>query len=192
MRLIARRMASCRPEVKLFFLNVKLARHTVRWVTSRARKHTSTAAARPWRLRGVPIPISARMNSPRLQPAACTSSRFAMFVCPRRWVRRRRPVSCNSRRPSVRFRGEPTALVVGEAQASGSKLLALDAVLVLQIVDDVALLLVDPRRERDQDELRRMRQPRHGGQATSSTAPRVTRPIESDRNWLELANFTEE
>lgn len=62
------------------------------------------------------------------------------------------------------FRGEPTSLVVGEAQAPGSDLFAQDAVLFQEIVDDVALLLVEPASERDQDELQWMRQRRHGSQ----------------------------
>jgi hypothetical protein len=70
----------------------------------------------------------------------------------------------SAQRPGLR--GESTTLIVREAQASGSTLLAQDAVLFVQIVDDVALLLVDPTGERDQDELQRMRQPRHDGQAT--------------------------
>jgi len=52
------------------------------------------------------------------------------------------------------LRGEPTALVVGEAQASGSELFAQDAILFLKIIDDVTLLLVDPAGERDQDDRR--------------------------------------
>ena len=36
--------------------------------------------------RGVPTPIRCRRRSPRLQPATCTSSRFRMFGCPRRWT----------------------------------------------------------------------------------------------------------
>ena len=64
------------------------------------------------------------------------------------------------------FRSEPTALVVGETQAPGSDLFTQDAVLFLKIVDDVALLLVEPAGERDQDELQWMR--RHGGKRIRS------------------------
>src|ERR1035437_5339408 len=35
-----------------------------------------SAATRPWRLRGVPTPITERMSSPRLKPLACTMSRL--------------------------------------------------------------------------------------------------------------------
>src|SRR5262249_23487148 len=61
-------------------------------------------------------------------------------------------------------RGEPTALVVGEAQPCGSDLFTQDTVLFPKIVDDVALLLVEPAGERDQDELQGMRPRRHGDQ----------------------------
>jgi hypothetical protein len=64
------------------------------------------------------------------------------------------------------FRGEPTALVVGEAQTPGSELFAQNTVFPLEIVDDIALLLVDPTSERDEKELQRMGQRRHGGQPT--------------------------
>jgi len=42
--------------------------------------------------------------------------------------------------------------------------------------DYVALLLVDPTGERDQDALQRMRQPRDGGQATRARASRRLGP----------------
>ena len=69
------------------------------------------------------------------------------------------------------FRGEPTALIVREAQTSGPELFPQDAVFLLQIVDDIALLLVHPTGERDQDELQRMRQRGHGVQATRGPTP---------------------
>src|SRR5262249_14054015 len=83
--------------------------------------------------------------------------------------------------------GEPTTLIVGEAQASGSKLLAEDAVLFLQIVDDIALLLVDPTGERDQDELQRMRQPRHDGQATRRSTSSATASARPESNLARKA-----
>jgi hypothetical protein len=64
-------------------------------------------------------------------------------------------------RPSLG--GEPTSLVVGEAQAPGSNLFTQDAVLFLKIVNEVALLLVEPAGERDQHELQWMRHWLHGG-----------------------------
>ena len=63
------------------------------------------------------------------------------------------------------FRRESTALVVREPQTSGPELFPQDAVLFLEIVDDIALLLVHPTGERDQDEPQRMRQRGHGLQA---------------------------
>jgi len=43
-----------------------------------------------------------------------------------------------------------------------------DTVLFLKIVDDLALLLVDPTSEGDQDKLQWMRQGRHGGKRIRS------------------------
>ena len=42
----------------------------------RAIKGLNAAAARPWRLRGVPTPVSCRMSNPRLKPQTCTSTRL--------------------------------------------------------------------------------------------------------------------
>jgi hypothetical protein len=44
----------------------------------------------------------------------------------------------------VGFRGQANPLIVGEPESPRSELLAEHAILLLQIVDDVALLLVDP------------------------------------------------
>jgi hypothetical protein len=51
-----------------------------------------------------------------------------------------------------RFRRQATALIVREPQTSGAQLFPQGAVLLLEIVDDIALLLVHPTGERDQDE----------------------------------------
>jgi hypothetical protein len=48
-----------------------------------------------------------------------------------------------------------------EAQPAGAKLLAEHAILGLEIVDDVALVLVDPARQGHNEELERIREPRH-------------------------------
>ena len=56
---------------------------------------------------------------------------------------------------------QSSALRVGEPQASGAKLFPENAVLVLEIVDDIALLLVHPTGERDENEPQRMGQRRH-------------------------------
>src|SRR5262249_30862176 len=71
------------------------------------------------------------------------------------------------------FGGEPTALVVGEAQTPGSDLLTQDTVLFVNIVDDVALLLVKPGGERDQDKPEWMGQRRHGGEPIRGSVHRT-------------------
>jgi hypothetical protein len=53
------------------------------------------------------------------------------------------------------LRRQSTTLRVGEPQPSGPELLPEDAVLFLEIVDDVALLLVHPTGERTEDEPQR-------------------------------------
>jgi hypothetical protein len=80
----------------------------------------------------------------------------------RRHDRRELSQEPSSQRPG--FRGEPTARVVGEPQAPGADLFPQDTVFFLKVVDDLALLLVHPTGERDQDELEWMREGRHGGQ----------------------------
>lgn len=82
------------------------------------------------------------------------------------------------------FRGEPSALMVREAQTPGPELFPQDAVFLLQIVDDIALLLVHPTGDRDQDELQRMRQRGHGVQATRGWAYRRRGPREVKSNSL--------
>ena len=56
------------------------------------------------------------------------------------------------------FRRQTTALIVGEPQTSGADLFPQGAVLLLDIVDDIALLLVHPTGERDENEPQRRRQ----------------------------------
>ena len=55
------------------------------------------------------------------------------------------------------LRGQAAALRVREAQTLGRELFPKDAVLFLEIVDDVALLLVDPAGHGDDEELQRVR-----------------------------------
>ena len=62
----------------------------------------------------------------------------------------------------VGFGGQTEPLVVGEPEPPRSELLAEHAILLLQIVDDVALLLVDPAGQRDQKEPERMPERNHG------------------------------
>jgi hypothetical protein len=51
---------------------------------------------------------------------------------------------------------QSSALIVGEPQPSGAELFAENAVLLLKMVDGIALLLVQPTGERDQDEPERV------------------------------------
>ena len=64
----------------------------------------------------------------------------------------------------LRFGGQADALIVGEAQPTRAELLAEHAVLGLEIVDDLALLLVDPACERDNEEPEWVRQRKHEAQ----------------------------
>ena len=66
-----------------------------------------------------------------------------------------------SERP--RLRGQAAALRVREAEPPRSELLSQDAVLLLEIGDDVALLLVDPSGHGDDKELERVRKLAHTG-----------------------------
>jgi hypothetical protein len=53
------------------------------------------------------------------------------------------------------LRGEPPALSVGEAQAPTAELLPQDAVLLLEVRDDLGLAAVHPAREHQEQELQR-------------------------------------
>jgi hypothetical protein len=53
----------------------------------------------------------------------------------------------------LRLGGQPNALVVGEPETPRPELLSKDAILGLEIVDHVALLLVDPAGQRDEEKL---------------------------------------
>jgi hypothetical protein len=70
------------------------------------------------------------------------------------------------------FGGQADALIVGEAQPTRAELFAEDAILGLEIVDDLALLLVDPACERDHEEPERVRQRRHEAQGSRSAQER--------------------
>jgi len=71
------------------------------------------------------------------------------------------------------LRGQANPLIVGEPEPPRSQLLAENAILLLQIVDDVALLLVDPAGQRDQKEPERMAQWNHGRRVSEPQAARV-------------------
>ena len=62
------------------------------------------------------------------------------------------------------FRGQADSLIVGEPEPPRSELLAQHAVLLLQIVDDVALLLVDPAGQRDKKKPKGMPERNHAPQ----------------------------
>ncbi len=71
------------------------------------------------------------------------------------------------------FRGQASTLGVGEPETARTELLAEDAILFLEIVDDVTLLLVDPPSERDDEELDGLRKRQHVGER--SRGPRRSR-----------------
>jgi len=62
-------------------------------------------------------------------------------------------------RQELSFGGQANALIVGEAQPARAELRAEHAILGLEIVDHVALLLVDPARQGHNEELERIREP---------------------------------
>src|SRR3989454_5526075 len=70
---------------------------------------------------------------------------------------------------SLGLGGQANALFVGDAQPPRSKLLSEHAVLLLEVVDQVALLLMDPAGQRHKQKPQRMRQRRHDAQVTKAT-----------------------
>ncbi len=64
---------------------------------------------------------------------------------------------------NIAFHGQAAALVVGEAQPSGSVRGAEDPVLLEQVVNDRLLLPVDPAGDQQEQEGERARQRVHGG-----------------------------
>ena len=72
-------------------------------------------------------------------------------------------------------------LLVRELQSSGAEQFSHGAVLFLEVVDHVALLLVDPTRERDEHESERG-ESNHGAQATRRwSSPGTCRPIQESK-----------
>jgi hypothetical protein len=57
----------------------------------KALSTVARTAKRPWRARGVPMPNSERIQSPRLNALAWTSSGLSTFSCPRTCTRRNPP-----------------------------------------------------------------------------------------------------
>ena len=72
----------------------------------------------------------------------------------------------NAASEGLGVRRQSSALRVGEPQPSEPELFAQDAVLILEVVDDIALLLVHPTGERDEDEPQRVGHRRHTVKAT--------------------------
>ena len=84
-------------------------------------------------------------------------------------------MSRKTRRPSdLGLRRQTTALIVREPQTSGTELFPKGAVLLLEIVDHLALLLVHPTGECDEHEPQRRRQLDHGTQATRGDGHRLS------------------
>jgi hypothetical protein len=84
------------------------------------------------------------------------------------------------------FRRQATALIVREPQTSGAELFSQGAVLFLEIVDDIALLLVHPTGERDENEPQRRRQRGHGAKATRGYSVRQPGPPDFVRTGIQL------
>ena len=62
---------------------------------------------------------------------------------------------------ALRLGGQPNALVVGESETTRTELLSKDAVLGLEILNDLALLLVDPACQSNEEKLQRVRDRAH-------------------------------
>ena len=71
------------------------------------------------------------------------------------------------------FRRQSSALRVGEPDTSGPELFPQHAVLLLKIIDDIALLLVHPTGERDENKPQRVRHRGHGVKATRGSVHRL-------------------
>ncbi|MBC7974970.1 MAG: hypothetical protein H7138_08295 [Myxococcales bacterium] len=87
------------------------------------------------------------------------------------------------------LRAEPPALGIGEAQAPPSELLAQDAVLVLEVRDDLGLVAVHPAREHHEQELQRCdrhlrrsypRRARRGRVSSENSQPQGLRMVSTD------------
>ena len=91
-------------------------------------------------------------------------------------IRRHDGPNPRERPPAERlgFRGQADALIVGESHPPGTELLTQHAVLSLEIVDHVALLLMDPAGQGGEEELQGLGRRRHGP-AAYQTRGRCTR-----------------
>ena len=87
------------------------------------------------------------------------------------------PISVSALAELVRLRGQADTLIVGERHPPGAELLPQHAVLLLEIVDRVALLLMDPAGQRDEEKPQGMEQRRHGTQAIKHAGASHPAPI---------------
>ncbi len=76
------------------------------------------------------------------------------------------------------FRGQATTLRVRDARPPWPELLPKDSVLLLELVDDVALLLIDPAGHGDDEELQRVRKLAHAGREYPACV-QITRFLEA-------------
>jgi hypothetical protein len=83
-------------------------------------------------------------------------------------------MSWSSRRGSFLLGSQTNALIVSEAQPPRSELFSEHTVLLPEVVDHIALLLMDPAGDRHKQKSQRMRQRRH--HASVSEAPDARRP----------------
>ena len=72
---------------------------------------------------------------------------------------------------ALRFGGQPNALVVGEPGTARTELLSKDAILGLEIVDYLALLLVDPSGQSDEEKPQRVENRNHRAQPIKDLDP---------------------
>ena len=70
----------------------------------------------------------------------------------------------------MRFSREPATFGVGEANAASAQAFLEQAVLFLEIVDDVQLMTVDLSSEHHQQQIKRLKQGRHGAEYIDASA----------------------
>ena len=135
-------------------------------------------------------------------PWAARSATAAAVVCPRdqlsmpaeEGIGRDQGVQVTAY-PSPEARGlcgQAPALGVGEPETARTELLAEDAILFLEIVNDVTLLLVDPARDGHDEELQHLGNRRHTGRAeqrlsaVTNVATRRASSVESARRTASI------
>ena len=95
------------------------------------------------------------------------------------------PISLSTSAAGALLGGQANALIVGEAQPARAELLAEHPILGLEIVDHVALLLVDPAGQGDEEKPQRVRSRNHRAQAIKEAPRRHSggRATDSQRGW---------